>query len=125
MSGFLLDLWRKRGYKMYLGVIPIDKKSIPYRFTIKIYNNEYMFEIRYNETADLFTLTLLNSDGNIICIEPIVYGVPLFEQQYQPNKYPAAQIIPKDLSGNENTVTWDNFSKTVFLYLDIGGANDK
>lgn len=107
---------------MYLGIIPIDETSIPYKFSVSIFNSEYIFEVRYNETADIFTLGLYDTADNLICVEPIVYNVPLFEQHYQPNKYPSAKIIPKDLSGQETAVTWDNFSKTVFLYVDIGGG---
>lgn len=102
---------------MYLGIIPIDETSIPYKFSVSIFNSEYIFEVRYNETADIFTLGLYDTADNLICVEPIVYNVPLFEQHYQPNKYPSAKIIPKDLSGQETAVTWDNFFQRRCFYM--------
>lgn len=101
--------------------IPINKDLIPYVFTINLFNASYKFEIRYNETADFFTIGLYGDDSKLLCIEPIVYGVALFEQSYQPGIYPAVNIVPLDESGETDVVNWENFGKTVFLTIDGGG----
>jgi hypothetical protein len=100
--------------------ILIEKANIPYRFSIALPRTQYELEIRYNETADLFTIGLYKS-GDLICIEPIVYGTRLFGQLYQPGIYPALSVTPVDDSNNENRVTWDNFNTTVFLEIDNAG----
>lgn len=100
--------------------ILIEKKNIPYRFAIALPRNEYELEIRYNETADLFTIGLYKN-SELICIEPVIYGVQLFKQLYQPGLYPALAIVPNDSSGSTSQVTWDNFNETVFLEIDNSG----
>lgn len=94
----------------------IEKKNIPYKFSVALPRTKYDIEIRYNETADLFTVSLYKS-GNLICIEPIIYGVPLFSCLYKPDTFPKLKIIPQG-NGEEKRVTWDNFNETVFLEID-------
>ncbi len=100
--------------------ILIEKQNIPYRFTIALPRQEYELEVRYNETADLFTIALYK-DSKLLCIEPVIYGAQLFKYLYKPGIFPALCIIPR---GNDNTqtrVTWDNFNETVFLEIENMG----
>ena len=100
--------------------ILINKNNIPYRFTIPLPKESFDLEIRYNTTEDIFTVSLYKND-ELICIEPIIYGRPLFKQLYQPEIYPALTIIPIDNSGENTAVTWSNFNETVFLEVDNVG----
>ena len=100
--------------------IIINKEIIPYTFDILLADELFNLRIDYNNTADLFTVTL-SKDGEEICVEPIVYGVPLFKDLYQPDKYPALEILPIDESGQESKITFDNLSTTVLLIIDNGG----
>ena len=97
--------------------ILIEKQNIPYRFQVALPQNAFELEIRYNKTADLFTAALYKS-GELVCIEPVIYGTQMFEQVYQPGIYPAIRIVPVDSSGEQSAVTWDNFNETVFLEID-------
>lgn len=98
--------------------IPVNKSLIPYSFDILLGAEWFNLRVDYNETADLFTITL-SKDGEVVVYnEPVIYGMPLFGDLYQPNKYPILSIVPIDESGQETTVTWDNFSETVFLTID-------
>lgn len=100
--------------------IQIKKSLIPYTFEILLAGEKYEIGVKYNETADLFTVSL-KKDGVTICSgEPIVYGVPLFDSVYVAGKYPKIRIVPVDESGIKNAVTWDNFNETVFLAIDNG-----
>lgn len=100
--------------------IIIEKANIPYRFSIALPYSVFELEIRYNSTADLFTVGLYQNNV-LICIEPIIYGRQLFRQLYQPKIFPALIIIPNG-SSNENTaVKWSNFNETVFLEIDNTG----
>ena len=99
-------------------VILIDKELVPYIFNIALGDVMYTVEVRHNSEADLFTIALYDINGNLICTEPVIYGAVLFEQQYQPEIYPAVTITPLDESGEETAVTWENFNKTVFLFID-------
>ena len=100
--------------------IIINKEIIPYTFNILLADELFNLRIDYNNTADLFTVTL-SKDGEIICVEPIVYGVPLFKDLYQPDKYPALEILPIDESGQESKITFDNLGETVLLVVNNGG----
>lgn len=102
-------------------IIEIDKELIPYSFEIELGADMYTLEINYNEHADLFTATLYK-DEEILSIEPIIYGVPLFQDVYEAGVFPPLDIVPLDEAGNETAVTWDNFNKTVFLTIDDEGA---
>lgn len=100
--------------------IQIKKSLIPYTFDILLANEVFNIGVKYNETADLFTIAL-KKDGVTICTgEPIVYGVPLFNSTYIADKYPKLRIVPYDESEERNKVTWENFNETVFLVVDNG-----
>ena len=100
--------------------IHIKKSMCPYTFNIVL--NEKLFNIRadYNKTGDFFTLTI-SADGNVICTEPLIYGIYLFQDVYQPSKYPALNIIPWDESGQQTKVNFSTFEETVFLTIDNQG----
>lgn len=99
--------------------IEIEKTLIPYRMEILLGAELYTLDIQYNKTYDLFTIGLENADGEVICTaEPVVYGQPLWQDLQFPGGYSALRIIPWDESGQENTVTWNNFNETVFLTVD-------
>lgn len=100
--------------------IAINKTLIPYNFNILLAGEWFNIRVDYNSTADLFTLTL-NKDEEEICHEPIVYGVPLFKDVFESEKYPAIEIIPWDESGKETKVTHENLNDTVFLVVNNGG----
>lgn len=100
--------------------ILIQKANIPYRFSIALPSEMFELEVRYNKTADLFTIGLYKNDS-LICIEPIIYGVPLFKQLYQQGVYPSLTIRPNDSSGENARVTWANFNETVFLEIENAG----
>lgn len=101
--------------------IQIQKALVPYSFDILLAAEWFNFRIDYNETADLFTVTLSKNGEVVVYNEPIIYGVPLFTDLYQPEKYPVLNIVPFDESGQEVVVTWDNLSETVFLTIDQEG----
>lgn len=104
--------------------IPVEKELIPYSYDILLGAEQFNLEFHYNKTADLFTVTLSKDDEVIVYNEPIIYGVPLFKDLYQSGIYPALDIVPLDESGQEKTVTYDNFGVTVFLTVDQGDENE-
>ena len=97
--------------------IPITKALLPYRINVKIFGGTFRLEVRYNAAADLFTVALLKGE-TIICIEPLVYGVPIFKTGYRPEVYPPFSLVALDESRQAETVTYDNFGNTVFLVVD-------
>ena len=105
--------------------IEIKKSLIPYSFNIALPDEIFTITINYNENADLFVVALFKDDEMICSGEPIIYGVPLFQDIYKATKYPAINIIPLDESGNMDAVTYDNFNETVFLIIDNGGTENE
>ena len=103
--------------------IEINKNLIPYTFNILLADHWFELYINYNETGDFFTVTLYK-DEELICTEPIVYGVPLFQDLRQPDDYPAIDIVPLDESGESAAVTFSNFNELVFLTVDDEGDEE-
>lgn len=100
--------------------IEIEKDLIPYSFDILLGEQEFEIEINYNETAELFTVTLYKNDEVLVYDEPIIYGVPLFGDCYN-KEFPPLRIVPLDESGDTDCITYSNFNKTVFLTIDEEG----
>lgn len=101
-------------------VLEINKEIIPYTFKIVLASELYEMRIDYNNTIDLFTVSL-SKDGVELCVgEPIVYGVPLFNDVNTRKGFPQISITPIDESGENNTVTYDNLSSTVLLRVTGG-----
>lgn len=101
--------------------IIITKSQIPYKFDILLASTFFTFEMHYNSKADLFTIRLYK-DGKMLCAgEPIIYGMPLFNDFYKVGEIPCITIIPMDESENTDVVTWNNFGETVFLCIDDEG----
>ena len=99
-------------------IIEIEKELLPYSFEIALAGEEFAMMFDYNKTADLFTCTL-SKDGEVLVYnEPLIYGVELFADVYRAGLFPALAIVPLDESGEETTITYDNFGKTVFLTID-------
>lgn len=97
--------------------IEINKDEIPYIFSIELAGEMFSLEVMYNEKCDFFTITLSKDDVALVYQEPLVYNRPLFADMYQPG-FPAVDLVPFDESGENDTVTWDNFGDTVFLTID-------
>lgn len=101
--------------------IEINKSLVPYSFTILLGDQWFELLIDYNKTADLFTVTLYKDD-KLVVTEPVIYGVPLFRDVWQPEKYPAIEIVPLDESRQNAAVTFDNLNVTVFLTIENDGS---
>ena len=81
-----------------------------------------MFEMRidYNNTANLFTVSLSKGGVTLCTGEPIIYGQPLFGDIANRGNFPKVTITPIDESGESNAVTYDNLSRTVLLKVTGG-----
>ena len=80
----------------------VDKNSIPCEMQIELAGEIFRIRFDYNALHDFFTATLSRrgrlGDGS----------------------YPAVDIIPLDLTGSVDKVTWETFGKEVFLWIDNG-----
>lgn len=102
--------------------IEIKKELIPYNFDITLMNEKFNLRIDYNSTGRFFTVCL-SKDGEILCAgEPLIYGRPLWGTVWRKG-FPQIDIVPYDESGEEQSVTWDNFNETVFLVIDNEGES--
>lgn len=105
-------------------VLEIQKELLPYECSILLAGELFSLQFNYNATADLFTVDLYR-DGELISAgEPIIYGIPLWQDVYKAGVFPAVDIIPTDPSGECNTVTFDNLGETVLLIIDNGGDGE-
>ncbi|MCM3143036.1 hypothetical protein [Brevibacillus sp. MER 51] len=102
--------------------IEIEKGLIPYRFEISLSDAVFTFEIHYNSEFDFFTADL-ERDGELLATGvKLVYGVPLFTDS-KDHRFPQEEIIPFDLSGTTQEVTWSTLEETVFLYVLEGDSD--
>lgn len=98
--------------------ITINKSLIPYTFSILLGGELYEFNIGYNESYGFFTVEL-SKDGTVVCSgEKLVYGKPLFQEIFEHGKFPPIDIVPYDMSGENNEITFDNLSDTVKLIVN-------
>lgn len=105
-------------------VIEIKKDVIPYTFKILLGSDWYECRVDYNNTGNLFTISL-SKDGAELCAgEPIIYGVPLFNDLTTRGDFPTVTITPLDESGEYNAVTYDNLSSLVMLTVTGGGYDE-
>ncbi len=96
--------------------IDIDKTLIPYVFDIELGNEEFTFDVSYNENHDFFVVQVYKNT-ELVAVEKLVYGVPLFKNTYNPKLHPAPMLIPLDISAQSEAVNWETLGKNVFLYL--------
>jgi hypothetical protein len=109
-------------------IIPIDKANIPEYFSIDLANETFILSFAYNEVGDFFTVSLLKpneagEDTELIMGEKLTLNKPLWSD-FTNMDLPAPQLIPLDLSGQENRITWENLNVTVFLYVNDGEPVD-
>lgn len=101
--------------------IEIEKSNIPCSFDITLGAEEFNLLFKYNKSVDLFTCTLSKDEQVLVYDEPLIYGVPLFKDIYNSDTFPCLDIVPYDESGEENTVTYNNFGEKVLLTIDDEG----
>jgi len=104
-------------------IIEIEKDLIPYNFDILLEQEEFNLYIMYNSVSDSFTATLSKDGEVLVDNEPIIYGVPLFQDVYKEN-FPCVNIVPLDESEQTGVVNWENFGKTIFLTIDNEGDEE-
>ncbi|MBR5823723.1 MAG: hypothetical protein IKY67_06240 [Paludibacteraceae bacterium] len=96
--------------------IEIKKELIPYQFNILLAGEWFGLYVDYNKSAEFFTVSLYKDDKRI-STEPLLLDVPLFKDVYQPEQFPAVDIVPYDASGTVDGITWDNLGEMVFLTI--------
>lgn len=97
--------------------IVINKSLIPYDFNISLNNELFNFRIDYNNTGRFFTVEL-TKNGEVLCSgEPIIYGRKLFADVKKPS-FPKVDIVPRDPSGDYDTVTYENLCESVLLIVN-------
>lgn len=96
--------------------IEIDKDDIPNSFEIDIADETFTMEFHYNESYDFFTVDLFKDDEPLWLGEKLILNQPLFVNCVSVEK-PNAVLIPIDRADNETRITFENLSKTVFLYV--------
>lgn len=98
-------------------LIDVDIGSLPEEFEIELAGSNAFLRFDYNGQGQFFTVDLYDNAHNPIVLgEKLVYGRRLWGDFTKPG-IPRIDVVPYDISGKENTVTLENFGRTVFLYL--------
>jgi len=113
-----MDELEAMGLTAEVEYIPIDASKVPYNFSIKLGDRTYTMAVKYNGEGGFFTIDLsVMATGKPLCFgEPVRYGRPMFGA-IEDVRYPIPVIVPFCLDGGINEVTFDNFGRTVQLYL--------
>lgn len=97
--------------------IDVNVAILPELFEIELGGINVYLGINFNDAEEFYTIDLYDNSMNpIILGEKLVYGRRLWADFTNP-RIPAVDIMPFDEAQLENTVTPENFGKTVFLYL--------
>lgn len=100
------------------GYIPIDKESLPEIFEIPLGNVSYIMTVEYNESQNIFTIDLFDLDKNPIVLgEAMIINERLWRDIVD-NRIPSIDLVPMDESGKSKEITFQNFGKDIFLYMD-------
>lgn len=103
--------------------IDFNKEELPESFDIDLADETFTLAFSYNETFDYFTVDLYKADEPLVLGEKLVLNQPLWAD-FTSFVLPAPTLIPQDVSGLENRITWDNLGETVFLFIDNEGDSD-
>lgn len=96
--------------------INIDVSLVPYKFDISLNGSTFTFEVNYNTKGDFFTVGLSKDGQKIVNSEKVVFGKPLFSDiSYR--DVPSVEIVPMDKRCSMDRVEFNNFGKSVKLYL--------
>jgi len=107
-----------------MNYLPIDKKSVPYRFEVQLKGKTYTFDVLYNTTGDFFTINLYKSDQLIYAGEKIDYNRYLFCTRLENGKIvtnhpdiPQVILVPYDPAGKAKRVGWDELGDQVLVFI--------
>lgn len=98
-------------------IMEVEKELIPYRFDIELAGELFTFEFHYNQRFDFFTVSLYQNDTPLVLGEKLMLNRPLFKGLAD-IRLPKVTITPKDRSGQERRITYDNLGETVFLFVE-------
>lgn len=97
--------------------IDVDVANFPEEFEIELAGDNVYLRFDFNEQEEFYTVDLFDSSHDVIVTgEKLIYGQRLWHDFSKP-EIPQIDIVPTDLSGEENTITAENFGVTVFLYI--------
>lgn len=97
--------------------LPIEKDKIPYGYEIQLDQVTYTIRFDYNPGFDFFTVEISQGETVLTSGEKLLYGKRILSS-YDYIDFPP--IVPLDLNGVENRITWENLMTTVFLW--VGGV---
>jgi hypothetical protein len=110
--------------------IEITKSELPEKFDFDLGAETFTLGFNYNDTGGFFTIDLLKPNEieseatPIVLGEKLVLGKPLWSD-FSSFELPAPQLIPLDISGTEDRITWENMNEKVFLYINDEGDLDE
>ena len=101
--------------------IPVNLSRLPYNVNITLGQIVFRMEFNYNSTLDRFVVNLYKENELVCGGEKLVYGMPLFGDSYEVEKYPIFRIVPFDESGSVQVVNRETMGNVVFLNIEDDG----
>lgn len=98
--------------------IPIDTDKMPERFEMAFGNLSYIFCINYNQSQSFFTIDLYDVESNPIVLGEVLRLNEKLWNDVVDTRIPSVDLVPLDESNQAKEITFENFGKTVFLYID-------
>ena len=99
-----------------LTTLPITPEDMPYTTEVELDGETYTFTFHYNDESDFSTVDLAIGDEVLCTGEVLRYGKLLFEA-IRDERFPAPLLYLGDISGQADTITYDNLDKDVLLYV--------
>ena len=103
--------------------IPVDVDDLPDTFDIQLAGEFFTFRVDYNSVADYYTVTIWDSDSNLLLNQqPLILG-ELVGYDLPDLRLPRIDIRVMDESGKATDAGRDVFGDTVQMYLDVIDPN--
>lgn len=102
--------------------IPVDVKSMPDIFDIRLVNDAYTFRIDYNEVADYYIVTIWHDGKRLLAQEPLLLGQLVGIDIPNP-ELPRIDIRTMDETGKAKDAGKGSFGYEVQMYLDVVDPN--
>ena len=97
--------------------LPFSRSEIPIAKIFDIGETDYTYQVEYNPNFDFYTLTVKDSNDNIIYTSKLVHGNDALHS-IRPDLSPGQRLIPYSVIEAVNLYNYDNFEKVRIYVTD-------
>ncbi len=97
--------------------IPLTAAEVPIKFQPEVDGKRYIWNVKYNEDFDRYTVEISDAEGNLVYTTRLVIGGNMLSAGIVLEL--TSQIVPRDrVDGTSEHVTSENLGDRVKLYVE-------